>query len=378
MLAELIARVAASDLKPLAEQLARELAARGEVVAVTALEAHLRELVAAAPGAPSFLSAVEHRVHALAAALEADLGRTPTPATPARGAITPATPARGAITPATPARGAITPATSPPSPAPAGACPPPPPIQVAALRALVKGVPGVTVGAPRIDRALLDGRGPRTYVWLEGAQLLAIGPATAAVAAACAPEVVATPAWLPSWRALTELGRNPWRSPDDADLDALVGVALDRTADATPREPYRSDRPRQAFKAALADWARAEIQSLGTRMAATVDGEVTPIRDGAARDTLVALAGRSASLSAGALVPLLLADMAGGPLVQVAPTPAGVDLDVIGRAAAGCVRVRVVRLAGGPTSFRGIVLPRAPRGATTVEGGDVLVTLFGP
>jgi len=351
MLESLRRRLAGCELQQLVPGLTARLTELGEPLARAAVERHLRELVTDEQPERTYLGAVEHRLRAIAATLD-ELEARPGATASTVGALAGAT------------------AASTPSSTTAA----PPGLDLATLRAQVRGLAGVVVGPPRIDRGLLDGRGLRTFVWLEDERVVAIGPALPQVIAACAPTTVEAPTWLASWQELTAAGRNPWQLAGDARLDA----ALDRTAAATPRDPYRNERPRATFEAALAEWTRGEIARLGQQLAATVEGELVPVRDEACRQSLLGLASRAASLSSGALVPLLLAEVASGPLVQVTPLPPGLALDVIGRAAAGYVRVRVVRMTGAPTSLRAIALPNAPRGATSVDGGDVLVTLLGP
>lgn len=364
MLAALLARIATTELVPLARTLAEQLAARGETVAIAAAERYLRELIAAPDPAAAFLAGAAHRLAALRDALDH------------HDATAPASPPRSDRGPwvSEPAE------TSGDAAAPTGGGPDAPVASPthAALARQLRAVAGVTVGAPRVDRALLDERGRHTYAWIEDGEVRALGPARAAVAAALGAADVAAPTWQATWGTLTADRRNPWQVATAAAADVGLTAALARTAAAAPRDPYRTIDPGAGFMASLADWSRQAIAGLGELFAATAVGEVRPCADEQARAALASLANRPASLTSAALVPLVLIEMAAGPLVEVAPTPPGLTFDVIGRAAGGYVRARAIRLLDPPQRLRAVTLPRMPRGATVVEGGDTLITLFGP
>jgi|JI10StandDraft_1071094.scaffolds.fasta_scaffold00610_26 hypothetical protein len=368
MLAALLARIATTELVPLAETLAERLAARGEAVAIATVERHLRDLVAAPDPAATFLAGAAHRLAALRDALDHHdaIALAPTPRSDRGpwGGEPAAPPTRDAAAPA----GGDLGAAGAPAMAPTHA----------ALARRLRAVPGVTVGAPRLERALLDERGRQSYAWIEDGAVHALGPARAAIAAALGEAAVAAPPWHATWATLTARGRNPWQVPPAAAADAGLAAALARTAAAAPRDPYRAVDPAAGFRAALAEWSRQAIAGLGELFAATAAGEVRPCADEQARAALASLANRPASLASAALVPLVLIEMAAGPLVEVVPTPPGLAFDVIGRAAGGCVRARAIRLLDPPQRLRAVALPRLPRGATVVEGGDTLITLFGP
>ncbi len=226
MLAALLARIATTELVPLAETLAERLAARGEAVAIATVERHLRDLVAAPDPAATFLAGAAHRLAALRDALDHHdaIALAPTPRSDRGpwGGEPAAPPTRDAAAPA----GGDLGAAGAPAMAPTHA----------ALARRLRAVPGVTVGAPRLERALLDERGRQSYAWIEDGAVHALGPARAAIAAALGEAAVAAPPWHATWATLTARGRNPWQVPPAAAADAGLAAALARTPAAAPAE----------------------------------------------------------------------------------------------------------------------------------------------
>ena len=252
-----------------------------------------------------------------------------------------------------------------------------PPIDVAALRTRLRGAPRVVVGVPQLDRALLDGHGDRSYVWIQDGAITAIGPEWSVIVDVCRPYNVARPVWQHTWTELTTGDANPWRPPSDAELHARFHTALERTfGDGHPDYGHR--HPLASMRVAIDEWARADAREVAARLIAAAAGEARPQSAHQLGSTLGDLTERNGALPHAALVPVLLAELAGSAGVEIWPTPPGLRFDVIGRTGAGHLRARAVTLRGQPAAWTAIVGGDLPRGARLYEGGNVVLALLDP
>lgn len=378
MLEALIERVARVERAPLVAAIARRLAAAGEALSPEVVEDHLEALVAAEHPAHTFLAGARHRLLALVVAVE-DVMAHDDSRDVLIGSFEPSSHRTVAETPRAFARTRARRGSLLGLP-PASFVEPPAAPSAAAetMQDRVRRIPGVSIGLSCLDRRLLDGGGDRTYAWDEDGQLFAIGPRIGAIVDACQPAPVCVPPWLLAWRTLTAAGQNPWRLPDVELRERMVGSALARTQAYARRTYGGRGWLRARFEEALVDWAKAERRRLGAQLGAPSLGEVRALRDGPARQLLLDLWRRPAELGEAARASLRLAELSWGPLGEVAPVADGLELDVValGRAGGKLLHVRALRLAGAPGRLRAIALAGVPRGASTVEGGDVLVTMF--
>lgn len=253
-----------------------------------------------------------------------------------------------------------------------------PPLDGAALRTRLRHAPRVIVGLPQLDRALLDNRGDRSYVWLQDGTLTAIGPEWALIDEACRPYRVVRPAWQGTWAELTSGDANPWRPPGDGELQALFHAALERTFAGATHDSYGQRHPLAAIRAAIDEWAKADARELVIRLTAAVTGEARAIDAGQCAGLLGELSRRHGALPGAALVPLLLGELGGHAAVEIWPTPPGLRFDLIGATRGGHLRARAVNLRGVAAAWHAIGGDGLPRGTHLFEGGNVVLALSEP
>lgn len=253
-----------------------------------------------------------------------------------------------------------------------------PPLDHADLRVRARHHPRIIVGLPVIDRALLDDRGDKSYVWIQDGGITAIGPERAAIEELFRPYKVVRPAWQTTWRELTGDDANPWRPPTEAELVTLFAAALERTFGPRPVDPYGQRHPQQAIRHAVDEWARVDARALVERLTAAATGEARPIDASHAASLLSELTRRHGALPGAALVPLLVGEVAREPAVEIWPTPAGLRFDLIGRTSSGHLRLRAITLRGHAAAWHRISADGAPRTVHLFEGGNLVLALGDP